>query len=294
MMDVKDKVAFITGGASGLGFAMAKAFVNAGMKVFIGDVSQDHLDHAMKYFAGNPNIRAIRLDVTDREAMRQAADEVERVFGKIHVVCNNAGVAGAEDGDPTYNDWDWMLGVDLGGLINGITTFVPRILKHGEGGHIVNTCSIVAYIAVPGLVYNTAKYAVRGITESLKYSLNPRGIGVSMLCPGPSNTNLGHSVDSRPARFSTDCSLKSDADLPVDQRPPHEDGLEPDVIAERVLNAIQQNQFYIFTHIGYKAEIKGIFDEILAAVPDGEFGPALAESQRGRREMMAKLLGRAK
>ena len=203
MEQVEGKVAFITGGASGMGFGMAKVFVKAGMKVVIADIRQDQLDRAMAHFGSNPNIHAICLDVTDREAMKRAADEVERVFSKVHVLCNNAGLIGIEASDPTYNDWDLMMGVNIGGVINGVQTFVPRIQKHGEGGHVVNTASMNAFLVGPGsTVYMTSKFAVRGLTESLRLSLFPHHIGVTMLCPGVVNTGLGENSRNRVASLS--------------------------------------------------------------------------------------------
>src|SRR5579863_9968682 len=132
MEQVEGKVAFITGGASGIGYGMARVFLRNGMKVVIADIRQDHLDAAKADLKGANNVHFIKLDVTDRAAMKAAADETERVFGKVHVVCNNAGI-GILGGSKkaTYDDWDWGLGVNIGGVVNGIQTFVPRIQKHG-------------------------------------------------------------------------------------------------------------------------------------------------------------------
>ncbi len=152
MEHVEGKVVFITGGASGVGLGMAKTFAAAGMKVVIADIRQDHLDQAMGQFSQtNQNVHAIRVDVTDRAAMAAAADETERVFGKVHVVCNNAGInLFAPMEECSYDDWDWVLGVNLGGVVNGVQTFVPRIRKHGEGGHVVNTASMASFISGRG------------------------------------------------------------------------------------------------------------------------------------------------
>jgi len=147
MRDVAGKTAFITGGGSGVGFGMAKAFTAAGMNVVIADLRQDHLDEAMRGLS-SAQAHPIRVDVTDRAAMAAAADETERVFGKVHVLCNNAGINLFNDiGEASYDDWDWILGVNLGGVVNGIQSFVPRIKAHGEGGHVVNTASMAAFIA---------------------------------------------------------------------------------------------------------------------------------------------------
>src|SRR5581483_3466663 len=139
MKEVRNKVAFITGGASGIGLGMAGAFVAAGMKVVLADLRKDHIDEALALFerrGESGNVHTVRVDVTDRTALAAAADEAERVFGKVHVLANNAGIGiqGPFNGI-TYADWDFGMAVNLGGVINGLQTFLPRIRAHGEGGH---------------------------------------------------------------------------------------------------------------------------------------------------------------
>ena len=203
MRDVEGKVAFITGGGSGVGLGLARAFVAAGMKVAIADVRADHLEEATA--ALGDDVLAIRLDVTDREAFARAADETERALGNVHVLCNNAGVNLFNDiADATYQDWDWVLGVNLGGVVNGIVTFVPRIKAHGDGGHVVNTASMAAFVAGPGAgIYTTAKFGVHGLSDALRWSLLPHGIGVSMVCPGLVKSKIYESDLIRPAELST-------------------------------------------------------------------------------------------
>ena len=151
MDNVDGKVAFITGGASGIGLGMAKAFTKAGMKAVIADLRADHIAEAKAYFDATPQkdaVHFIELDVTDRAAYARAADEAERVFGKVHVLCNNAGIGiSGEISKATYHDWDWAMSVNLDGVFNGIHIFLPRIRAHGEGGHIVNTSSRLTDIA---------------------------------------------------------------------------------------------------------------------------------------------------
>ena len=191
MKDFQGRTAFITGGASGIGLGIAGAFVDEGMNVVIADLRQDHIDDALAEFESRgkaDRVHAIRLDVTDREAMAAAADETERVFGKPHVLVNNAGVGlqGPLSGI-TYEDWDFGLGVMLGGVINGVQTFLPRIRAHGEGGYIVNTASLAALVPMPAdfVIYVTAKAGVVNLSESIRSEVLAENIGVSVLCPGP-------------------------------------------------------------------------------------------------------------
>jgi NAD(P)-dependent dehydrogenase (short-subunit alcohol dehydrogenase family) len=290
MEQVEGKVAFITGGASGIGFGMAKVFVKAGMKVVIADIQQDQLDRAMAHFGSNPNIHAICLDVTDREAMKRAADEVERVFSKVHVVCNNAGVIAIETGgDPTYEDFDWLMAVNAGGVINGVQTFVPRIKKHGEGGHVVNTASMNAFFVGPGsTVYVTSKFAVRGLTEALRYSLFEHNIGVTMLCPGVVKTGLGESYKTRPPELAKNSGFTQEGWAGV-RAVTQTAGQDPVEVGEMVLKAIKNNEFYLFTASGFRDEMRELCEEIVQALPEGEGDPRLADFEKGRRDFIARV-----
>jgi len=274
MKDVAGKVAFVTGGGSGVGFGIAQALAGAGAKVVIADIRQEHLDEALKQLAAPGRaLHAIRLDVADRAAVARAADETERVFGKVHIVCNNAGVNLFNDiGDAQYADWDWVLGVNLGGVINGVQAFVPRIKAHGEGGHIVNTASMAAFIAGPSAgIYTCSKFAVRGLTESLRWSLAPHGIGVSMLCPGLVKSRIYQSEEIRPAALQ---GTKMEPDFVARFARIHEAGMEPHEVGAKVLRGILRNDLYIFTHPEFRQELEALSGEVLAALPDE---PAPAE-----------------
>ena len=204
------------------------------------------------------------------------------------MVCNNAGVIGIEASDPTYNDWDLMMGVNIGGVINGVQTFVPRIQKHGEGGHIVNTASMNAFLIGPGsTVYMTSKFAVRGLTESLRLSLFPHHIGVTMLCPGVVNTGLGENSRNRVASLSGKSAFSTEILSGVKEV--LKLGMDPEAVGEMVLKAIQRNDFYLFTTSGFKEEMKEISDEILAAMPEGEGDPRLAGFELERRQLLAQM-----
>jgi NADP-dependent 3-hydroxy acid dehydrogenase YdfG len=264
--DVAGKVAFITGGASGMGLAMARSFSAAGMKIVVADVQKDALERVRAEFGrSNAGVLTITVDVTDRDAMEAAARETEKAFGKVHVVCNNAGVAvGGTLDAMDYKDWDWVMGVNLDGVVNGLQTFVNRIKSHGEGGHIVNTASMAGHLAVPGLgVYNATKWAVVGISETLRAELAAHDIGVSVLCPGVVSTGIFDSGRNRPADLKTteDTSTRvlaaglDGAAAAERLRELLASALDPAVVGDMVLAAIQANDPYIFTHPELEAAV---------------------------------------
>jgi NAD(P)-dependent dehydrogenase (short-subunit alcohol dehydrogenase family) len=252
MKSLRDKVAFITGGASGIGLGIAGAFVEAGMKVVLADRRQDHIDSALAHFKErkqSAQVHAIQLDVTDRAAMAAAADETERVFGKVHVLVNNAGVGiqGPFKGI-TFADWDFGMAVNLGGVINGIMTFLPRIRAHGEGGHIVNTSSMQAFVPMPAnfVIYLAAKTAIVGISETIRPELAQENIGVTVLCPGPVRTNIHELRQNRPAQFELGDAFRKveDASTPLDLP----GMMEPAEVGALILKAIQNDELYVSTH----------------------------------------------
>jgi NAD(P)-dependent dehydrogenase (short-subunit alcohol dehydrogenase family) len=289
MREVEGKIAFITGGGSGVGLGMARAFVAAGMRVAIADIRADHLEVAAAELGGN--VHAIQLDVTDRVAFARAADETERALGKVHVLCNNAGINLFNDiADATYQDWDWVLGVNLGGVVNGVVTFVPRIKAHGEGGHVVNTASMAAFVAGPGAgIYTTAKFGVHGLSDALRWSLLPYGIGVSMVCPGLVKSKIYESDLIRPPELSTDVTPADEEFMRI-LPGLHDAGMEPDEIGEKVLRAIRRNDFYVFTHPDHREELREIFEETLAAFPDEPVPPDRLAIEEGRRAGKAAAL----
>ncbi|MDR0839688.1 MAG: SDR family NAD(P)-dependent oxidoreductase [Oscillospiraceae bacterium] len=205
MTDFKGKVAFITGGGSGAGFGQAQIFSEAGCKVVIADVRQDHLDQAMAHFKSkNAEVHPILLDITDREAYIKAADEVERVYGTPpQILIQTAGVNAFGPAEAsTYEDYDWIVGVDLGGVINGMVTFVPRMIKAGLGGHIVAVSSLGGLgPCATTAPYSAAKAAVINLMETYYEALKPYGIGVTVFCPGNMNTNIHEASATRPANL---------------------------------------------------------------------------------------------
>jgi len=280
MEHVEGKVAFITGGASGIGLGIAKVFARNGMKVVIADSRQEALDEAMTYFkkAGEP-VHPIRLDVTDRAAFARAADAAEAVFGKIHVLVNNAGIGSIGPVESfTYKDWDYSMGVNIGGVINGVTTILPRMLKHGEGGHIIATSSTNG-IAASGVsvIYCTTKFAVAGMMEALATELEDRNIGASVLVPGPTNTNLGKSsLENRPLNLRNEGQPWPPPPPPPPKgMPPRRPGavfpniaMDPVETGERVLRGLKNNDLFIITHPEFGAGFNARHEAIMRAVPD--------------------------
>jgi NAD(P)-dependent dehydrogenase (short-subunit alcohol dehydrogenase family) len=268
MQEVEGKTAFVTGGASGIGLGMATAFVGAGMNVVIADLRSDHIGTALASLPGNDRVHAIELDVTDRDGFARAAEEAEQVFGNVHVLCNNAGMGIL--GPVTlarYDDWDWGLGVLLGGVVNGIQTFVPRMLAHGEGAHIVNTSSMAGVLPVPNAaIYITAKAAVIGLSEALRSELSGEGIGVSAFCPGPVQTNIREGGRMRPKEFGDSGYVELERDL--EERPNDPLWMDPFECGERVLEGIRRDDLYVFTHREFREGVQERFDAMLASFPD--------------------------
>lgn len=249
MRDLEGKVAFITGGGSGVGLGQAKVFaLEAGMKVVIADIRQDHLDQAMDYFKDkDAAVHPVLLDITDREAYVKAADEAEKVFGPVQLLCNTAGVSqfGPVE-NATYDDWDWQIDVNLKGVINGIVTFVPRMIKHGQGGHILNTASMSAFVSTPGAtIYTTSKYAVRGLSENLRMDLSKHNIGVSCLCPGGVNSNIHEAVLSRQKRYKNTGYYGADPEVFKQLKSAIDWGIDPVDLARIALEGIRRNDLWI-------------------------------------------------
>jgi NAD(P)-dependent dehydrogenase (short-subunit alcohol dehydrogenase family) len=289
MLDLEGRVAFVTGGGSGVGLGMARAFLGAGMRLAIADIRADHLEEAVARLDGD--VHPIELDVTDRAAFTRAADETERVLGNVDVLCNNAGINLFNDiADATYQDWDWVLGVNLGGVVNGVVTFVPRMKARGDRGHVVNTASMGAFVAGPGAgLYTTAKFGVLGLSDALRWSLLPHGIGVSVVCPGLVKSKIYESDRVRPPELSTDVT-PANAEFMRILPGLHEAGMEPDEIGEKVLAAIRRNDFYVFTHPDHRDELREIFDQIIAAFPDEPVPPDRLAVEEGRRAGKAQAL----
>ena len=289
MRNLDGKVAFITGGASGIGFGMARTFLSEGMKVVIADYNEAHLAAAREALAGNNAVHFIKVDVSDRAAMRAAANEAIAVFGKIHLLCNNAGVGGGGlADDPEFDEWDRAMAINLGGVINGTKIIVPIIKAQGEGGHVVNTASMAGMVPLPGMAaYSTAKYAVRGFSESLRMQLAPEGIGVSCQFPGATRTNLMGLPDD-PAE---DVVPEGEEEFYTQLYAALRNAMDPLEMGRRVVEAIKDNRFHILTHREFLDEVKDRHREIEEAFPkDDEVSEARARFEQTRRETVDRLM----
>ena len=282
MKDFKDQVAFITGGASGAGFGQATVFGRAGAKVVIADVRAPAVEKALAALkADGIAAHGIVLDITDRAAYARAADEVEKVFGGPPTLLFNT--AGVNSFGPvensTYDDFDWLIGVNLGGVINGMVTFVPRMIKAGKPAHIVTVSSLGGLqgsaLAAP---YSAAKAAVINLMEGYRMSLEKHGIGVSVLCPANIKSNIAEAVRIRPAKFANTGYVETQEAIDS-LHSIYIHGMEPVELAGHVKRAVEANQLYIIPYPEAKDGLKKHFDAILDSVLPMEADPEGAKKR---------------
>ena len=292
MEGVRGKVAFVTGGVSGIGLGIAKALIHEGAVVAVSYMRESHRDAAMAEMRAIPgaNARAFKLDVTDRAAMRDVADRIERELGPVDLLCNNAGanLFGPLE-DATHDDWDWILDVNLGGTINGIVTFLPR-MRHRGSGYIVNVGSMASFISGPRAgVYTTSKAGVRGLTECLRYALAQYGIGVSLLCPGLTNSNIHESGANRPQKYHNSGYVVTRDD--VDHvKSVLNIGMSADEVGRKTVDAVKEGKFYIFTHPEFREELEEMFANILEGFPTEDPEPRRYAFELSRRERYRRAL----
>lgn len=281
------RTAFISGGSSGIGLGIARACREAGMRVAFTYRRTDHRDAALAALGADAaHVLALALDVTDRGAFSRAADETRRVFGNVHLLVCNAGVgirAGAAEA--TFNDWDWGLGVNLGGVVNGVATFLPRLRAHGEGAHIVATASTSGLVAGGKTgVYTTSKFAVLGLMESLRDELDGSNVGVSVFCPGFVRSNLLESEKMRPAAL-VDEIAKPSTQPPTDAeaamlRKFMAVAMDPADAGRRVLAGVRRNDLYILSHAEFEQPVRERMEALLASFPAERAPSARAATAR--------------
>lgn len=244
MKEFTGKIAAITGAASGIGRRLALDFARRGMDIAAADIEQAPLERVRAEIEGlGRRCLAIKTDVTHLESVQAYADAAFSSFGAVHILCNNAGVALAGPmAEAKHADWQWVLGVNLWGVVHGLEAFLPRMIAQKQAGHIVNTASMAGMIASKDFgIYNASKYAVVGISETLVKELRDHGIGVSVLCPMGVKTGITFSERNRPAELGAAARRE---DIPMLLG----DYLQPEEVSRRVLEAIKANELYVFTH----------------------------------------------
>lgn len=272
MTEVKGRTAFITGGANGIGLGMARTFGRAGAKLALADLDEDALARAKSELKDAAPVETYRLDVRDRDAYAATAEAVEHALGPVSLLFNNAGVATGTPAEKlTYDLWDWGIGINLYGVINGIQTFLPKMVERGQGGHIVNTASGAGLVPTnSGVLYTTAKYGVVGLSESLNLELAAFGIGVTVLCPGPVATDIvqrsvaaapktGEVLTPERQRFQEEVLAQTVQYL--------QQGASIDEVGEMVLEAVRQNNLYIHTDPSVGDMIRKRTKDLLDAMP---------------------------
>jgi NAD(P)-dependent dehydrogenase (short-subunit alcohol dehydrogenase family) len=263
LTDLKGKTAYITGGTTGIGLGIARACANAGMKLVLGYRSDRGLETVKKTFgATNPNVLLVKHDVTDREGWAQLREQIEATFGMLHLLVNNAGAKTLRKiSDTPVAEWDNATAVNFTGVFNGVSTFVPHMIKHGEGSHIVTTSSMGGLL--PGStagIYTATKFGAVGIMEALRVELEKTTIGTSAYCPGGVSTDNLLSIE------------------PVAGKEPP--GMDPLEAGERVLNGVRNNDLFILTHPEYKAGTKERCDAIIASFSDEPYPEARAKYEQ--------------
>ena len=267
MKELRDKVAVVTGAASGIGRALAGALATEGMRVVLADVEAGPLDEAAHEIArGGAKTIAVRTDVSKSDDVEALANAAQAAFGGVHVVCNNAGVSVAGlTWMHTLADWQWVLGVNLWGVIHGVRTFMPILLAQGTEGHIVNTASMAGLICGPGMsVYNVTKHGVVALSETLHYELRGTQIGISVLCPAYVDTRIIDSGRNRPPTLAdTAQELPGRAQLEQMARGLLAAGMPPAKVAAVVVDAIRADRFYVLSHPEWKPFVRARVDAIL-------------------------------
>jgi NAD(P)-dependent dehydrogenase (short-subunit alcohol dehydrogenase family) len=284
------RVAFITGAVTGIGLGVAQAFADNGFRLALSYRNEDDRAATAQWFAdkGYEQPLFLRLDVTDRARFAEVAEQVVHHFGEVHVLVNNAGVSvfGPTD-EASYADYDWIMGVNFGGVVNGLVSFLPRIKAAKGRRHVTNIASMAAFLPGPQAgIYTASKFAVRGLTESLRYNLAPHGIGCSLVCPALTRTNAWTSALKRPDGFA------ESGFSPVEQAEleqfgtAFEEGMDPYVVGQKILAGMTEQRGLILTHPEHGPDFEEIHAAIMAALPDEEAPPGRLKIEQLRRDAM--------
>jgi NAD(P)-dependent dehydrogenase (short-subunit alcohol dehydrogenase family) len=292
MHDFAGRVAVVTGAASGIGLALAERFAAEGMKVVLADVEEDALDAAVQALRRQErDVIGVRVDTASAASVDALRDRALDAYGAVHVLCNNAGVSGGGGAvwESTLNDWQWVLGVNLWGVIHGLRAFVPVMLAQDEPGWIVNTASVLGLQSGGGSPYGVSKHAVVRLTEGLYYDLQARdaNVGCSVLCPGMIATKIIEADRNRPAALAEAAADAAAARQGAQLRAAmsqrfQEFGMPPAQVAEIVLDAIREERFYVLTHPdGVKERVRVRMEDILAERAPSPLPPAGEAMGRG-------------
>jgi NAD(P)-dependent dehydrogenase (short-subunit alcohol dehydrogenase family) len=287
MTSVRGKVAFVTGGVSGVGFGLARSLIAAGASVAASYRRREKLDDALRSLsaAERQMFHGVYTELTDRSSIREAADEIETSLGPIHILCNNAGInMFATAHEATADDWESIMAVNFRAVTDAIEVFLPRIQAHRDGGHILNTGSMASFIAVPHAApYTAAKFALRGLTEALYWNLQPHGIGVSLLCPGLVRTNIVETMLARSrGRTHEDTRLEERTRR---LRQSNDAGMDPMEVGAKAVRGIERNALYILTHAEFRDELDEVHRAVIDSVPDEPVPAARLEVERARRRL---------
>lgn len=289
MQDFEGRTAVITGGASGIGLALAERFATARMNVVLADIQEDALERAVKQFEERQvRVLGVVTNTMLKDSITELAERAIAEFGKVHVLCNNAGVAATSGGmgrgiwEVPDSDWDWVMGVNFNGVLYGLQAFVPHMLEHGEEGHVVNTASLAGLLGGGG-TYGVSKHAVVALTETLYNDLKTRGakVGASVLCPGMVSTNIFDAERNRPTTLKSGAGETPNEMLAIGKAMLAR-GKQPAEIADIVFDSINRDALYILPHPAWDDFVKNRFDAIV-----GRAGPASIDFEEMQRRQAA-------
>ncbi|MEO0062290.1 MAG: putative oxidoreductase SadH [Pseudomonadota bacterium] len=284
------RVAFITGAVTGIGLGVAQAFADAGMRLALSYRNEDDRARTEEWFAakGYEQPLFLKLDVTDRARFAEVASEVVARFGHVDVLVNNAGVSvfGPTD-EASYDDYDWIMGVNFGGVVNGLVSFLPHIKAATGRRHVVNIASMAAFLPGPQAgIYTASKFAVRGLTESLRYNLAPHGIGCSLCCPALTRTNAWTSAMKRPDGFGTSGFPETSDEQLAQFGTAFEEGMDPYEVGTKILNGMTRQDGLILTHPEHGPDFEEIHVKVMAALPKEDAPAGRLKIEQLRRDAM--------